>query len=248
MAVPDILTDDVALIADVDVVYDGDVADFYHELKADEDYWLCGTADIGYSAWRGKGILRDTGELKFFRRYSKFMSKQEREKLLIGVGFFAMNLKRCREEGAVGKWITFAKKNIKRVLLPEQDVFNICSWPKVKIVSSRYMAIAAYMPQYEKMTAEERAENSAWDDMYANPVQIHYASAIKPWKYPASPMAGKWFDACINAGMLHKWREWHGKLMAQQTRFTLARKILDWAFDIGHRRFRVVVAREKSGR
>jgi lipopolysaccharide biosynthesis glycosyltransferase len=246
MAVPDILTDDVALIADVDVVYDGDVADFYHELKADDDYWLCGTADIGYSAWRGKGILRDTGELKFFRRYSKFMSKQEREKLLIGVGFFAMNLKRCREDGAVEKWMAFAKKNIKRVLLPEQDVFNICSWPKIKIVSSRYMAIAAYMPRYEKMTAVERGENPAWDDMYANPVQIHYASGIKPWKYPASPMAGKWFDACVTAGMLHQWRAWYGKLMTDLTRFSLSRKIIDLIFCIGHRKFHLIFSREKK--
>jgi lipopolysaccharide biosynthesis glycosyltransferase len=248
MAVPDILKDDIALIADVDVVYNGDVADLYHELKAEEDYWLCGTADIGYAAWRGEGILRDSKELKFFKRYAKYMTAADRAKLIINVGFFAMNLKRCREEGATKKWFEFARANMGKVLLPEQDVLNICSWPKIKTVSSRYMAIAANWADYVKKDDVERKENPAWDEMYANPVQVHYVSGLKPWKYPNTPLAGKWFDACVAAGMFHKWREWYGKLMAQQTRFTLARKILDWAFDIGHRRFRVVVAREKSGR
>jgi hypothetical protein len=107
------------------------------------------------------------------------------------------------------------------------------------------MAIAAYFPKYQKLDDSSRKANLAWDDMYANPVQIHYASAIKPWKYPASPMAGKWFDACVNAGMLHKWREWYGNLMLRQNRFSLARKIIDIAFKIGRRCFRVVVVREK---
>ena len=245
MVVPDIIADDVVLIADVDVVYEGDVADLYHELKADEDFWLCGTADIGYAAWRGEGILRDSGELKFFKRYARYMNEHDRAKLIMGVGFFAMNLKRCREEGAVGKWFDFARANIGRVLLPEQDILNICSWPKIKIVSSRYMAIAAYWPAYKKKDEAARKANLAWDEMYSNPVQVHFASGIKPWKYPNSPLAGKWFDACVAAGMLHRWREWYGKLMAEQTRFMLARKIVDWTFGIGHRTFRLLVAREK---
>ena len=248
MSVPDILDDDVVLIADVDVVYEGDVAELYHEMNAEEDYWLCGTADIGYAAWRGAGILKESGELKFFKRYFRFVDGEDRKKLVMGVGFFAMNLKRCREGGAVQKWFSYAKANVKKLLLPEQDVMNICSWPKIKIVSSRYMSIAAYMPRYEKMTNEERCKNPAWDDMYANPVQIHYASGVKPWKYPASPMAGKWFDACVSAGMLHRWREWHGKLMSQQTRFSLSRKIINLTFKIGRRCFRIVVAREKTRR
>ena len=248
MSVPDIIDDDVALIADVDVVYEGDVAELYHEMNAEEDYWLCGTADIGYAAWRGAGILKESGELKFFKRYFRFVDGEDRKKLVMGVGFFAMNLKRCREEGAAEKWFSYAKANVKKLLLPEQDVMNICSWPKIKIVSSRYMSIAAYMPRYEKMTNEERCKNPAWDDMYANPVQIHYASGVKPWKYPASPMAGKWFDACVSAGMLHRWREWHGKLMSQQTRFSLSRKIINLTFKIGRRCFRIVVAREKTRR
>ena len=246
MAVPDILDDDVALIADVDVVYEGDVADLYHELKADEPFWLCGTADIGYAAWRGEGILRDSGELKFFKRYAKCMNGNDRAKLIMGAGFFAMNLKRCREEGATKKWFDFACANISKLLLLEQDVLNICSWPKIKVVSSRYMAIAAYWPEYMKKDEAARKANPAWDEMYSNPVQVHFASGIKPWKYPNTPLAGKWFDACVASGMLHRWREWYGKLMLQQTKFMLARKIVDWSFGIGRRTFRFVVAREKK--
>jgi lipopolysaccharide biosynthesis glycosyltransferase len=248
LAVPDLIDDDVALIADVDVVYEGDVADLYHEIRGEDDFWLCGTADVGYAAWRGEGILRDVGELKFFKRYLKRMNAENRSKLIMGAGFFAMNLKRCRADGATEKWFAYAVENIDRLLLLEQDVLNICSWSKIKIVSSRYMAIAAYMPRYEKMTNEERCKNPAWDDMYANPVQIHYTSGVKPWKYPASPMAGKWFDACVSAKMLHRWREWHGKLMSQQTRFSLSRKIINLTFKIGRRCFRIVVAREKTRR
>jgi lipopolysaccharide biosynthesis glycosyltransferase len=244
MAIPDIIKDDIAIVADVDVIYESDVADLYHELKPEEDYWLCGTADIGYAAWRGSGILKNAGDLKFFRRYSKLIRKEDQKKLVMGVGFFAMNLKKCREEGATQKWFDFARTNICRIILPEQDVLNICSWPKIKIVSSRYMAIAAYWPDYEKLSEEAKMANPAWDEMYANPVQIHFATGIKPWRYPDSPLAGKWFDACVAAGMLHRWRIWFGKLTEKQTQFMLARKIIDWAFSIGRRTFRIVLARE----
>lgn len=244
MAAPNLIDDDVALIADVDVVYEGDVADLYHEIRAEDDFWLCGTADVGYAAWRGEGILKNAGELKFFKRYFKRVNAENRSKLIMGAGFFAMNLKRCRADGAAEKWFAYAVENIDRLLLLEQDVFNICSWPKIKIVSSRYMAIAAYWPDYEKLSEAAKMDNPAWDEMYANPVQIHFATGIKPWRYPDSPLAEKWFDACVAAGMLHRWRIWFGKLTEKQTRFMLARKVIDRAFSIGRRTFRIVLARE----
>lgn len=236
---------DVALVSDVDVVYADDVAQLFEELHPDEDIYLCGTPDIGYSSWRGQGILRDTGAPKPFRRYERLMTEEERRKLLIGVGLFAMNLRLCRKDGMTERWFEFARGNFKRLILPEQDVLNICCHPKIKAVSSRFMAIAGHEPEYRALSGQERAANPAWDEMYANPVQIHFASGIKPWKYPQCACSRAWFEACLSAGLFDRWRTWYAYFTDPQMRTTFGRKLIDLHIPMGKSTIHIQCHREK---
>lgn len=237
MLVPELLMQyDTVLISDVDVVYSGDVADLYFELSGDEDFYVCGTEDVGYASWRRRGILKDSGAHKFFRRYFKQMSQEERDRLIMGVGFFAMNLRLCRQDGMSKKWMDFAIGNFGRLLLPEQDVINICCHPKIKLVGSRYMAIAGFEPDYRRLTDAERAANPAWDEMFLNPVQIHYASGIKPWKYPQCPYSRPWFESCLAAGLFDRWREWYARFMQPYTQMALGKRLVDCAVPLGRGR------------
>jgi len=248
MLVPDLLPQyDTVLVSDVDVVYAGDVADLYFELDGDENYYVCGTADVGYASWRGHGILKDMGAPKFFRRYFKKMSQAERDRLVMGVGFFAMNARLCRRDGMGRKWMDFAIGNFSRLLLPEQDIINICCHPKIKLVGSRYMAIAGFEPAYRSLTAEERAANPAWNEMFANPVQIHYASGIKPWKYPQSACSKQWFEACLDAGLFDRWRDWYARFMQPYTQMTMGKKLVDCAIPLGRgRKLHLRLHKEKA--
>ena len=233
MLVPDLLPQyDTVLVSDVDVVYGGDVADLYFELKSDEEYYVCGTGDVGYASWRQSGILKDSGAPKFFRRYLRKMSQDERDRLTMGVGFFAMNAKMCRRDGMCSKWLDFAIGNFSRLVLPEQDVINICCYPKVKLISSRYMAIAGYEPNYSKMTESERKANPAWDEMFAHPVQIHFASGIKPWKYPQCPCSKLWFEALLASGLFDRWREWYESYMLPYTSLSTGKSLFDFTIPL----------------
>ena len=171
MSIPDILPQyDVVIVSDVDVMYADDIASFRAAIHIDENCYLCGTEDVGYAAWRGRGILRDVGIPRFFGRYERQMTPDEREKLTLGAGFMLMNSRKCREDGMPEKWMSFARNNFHRLVLLEQDVMNICCAPAVKVVSSRFMAIAGYEPAYRNLSDSDRTANPAWDEMFAHPV------------------------------------------------------------------------------
>lgn len=220
MMLPDILPQhDMVVVTDVDVAYSGDVASFFSAaVEGGDDFYICGTADIGYASWRGRGILRDIGAPHFFRRYQRNMTSEERGKLVVGMGLTVMNLSLCRRDGMTARWFDFARQNFDRLVLLEQDVMNICCSPKVKVVSSRFMAIAGYEPTYRGLSEAERKANPAWDEMFADPVQMHYASGVKPWKFPHSACSEMWFKACLAAGLFDRWRGWYWNYMKPQLR------------------------------
>ena len=238
---------DVAIVSDVDVAYADDVASFFDAAGGDDDFYICGTADVGYASWRGRGILRDRGAPKFFCRYLRNMTDDERGKLVVGMGFTVMNLRACRSDGMVGHWFDFARKNFDRLVLLEQDVMNICCAPRVKVVSSRFMAIAGFEPEYRSLSEVERAANPAWDEMFANPVQMHYASGVKPWKFPHSACSELWFEACLSAGLFDRWRAWYGNFMTPQLRTMFGKSLLDIRIPIGKRDFHLQLHKEKRG-
>lgn len=233
LLIPDLFPQyDRVLVSDVDVVYAGDVAPLYDELAADEEVYVCGTEDVGFSVWRARGILKDSGAPSCFKRYDRNMSQEERSRLFMGVGLFVMNSRLFRRDGMSEKCIEFARNNFDRLVLPEQDVINIVCHPKVKLVSSRYMAIAGYEPNYRRLTDAERAANPAWDEMFANPVQIHYASGIKPWKYPQCPCSKLWFEALLASGLFDRWREWYDSFMLPYMRMATGKTFLDFTIPL----------------
>ena len=248
MMLPDLFPQyDLVIVSDVDVAYADDIASFFDAFGENEDFYVCGTEDIGYASWRARGILRDGGAPKFFKRYQRNMTAEERESLRIGMGFIVMNLRLCRADGMTARWFSFAQGNFDRLVLLEQDVINICCAPKVQAVSSRFMAIAGYEPAYRSLSEAERAANPAWDDMFAHPVQIHYASGVKPWKYPYSACSGLWFQACLSAGLFDLWRARYWHFMAPQFRTMFGKKLLDVRVPVGKRVFHLQLTKESVG-
>lgn len=227
---------DVAVISDVDVVYADDVALAFDALRADGPALLAGPLDISYAAWRGEGILRDLGAPKSLRRYATRFTPEERARLRLGAGLMTFNLRRMREERLTERFMAFARGNFHRLILPEQEVFNLVCGDHTQAYPPHMMAIAGYHAHYLRMTPAERQDNPAWDAMFAHPVQIHYASGVKPWKYPASPLADLWFDALLGSGLFARWRAWIDDVLHHEERLRKRRRLLLWQIPLSRRR------------
>ena len=221
------------VVADLDVVYAGDIAEMYNGLSEEEDVYMLGVEDIGYAAMRETGILKEYGAPRFFKRYYRQMSKEERSKLVLNTGFFCMNLELCRKNRLTERCIQFAKDNFDRLVLLDQDILNICCAPRIKKAPSRFMAFAEYEPVYRNLTPEQLYGNPSWEEMYANPLMIHYTSGIKPWKYPQSACSRLWFEACMRAGLFDEWRKWYANFMMPQTRTMTGKRLVNAAIPLG---------------
>lgn len=243
--VSDLLPDhDIALLADVDVVYRRDIANVYNALAPDEPFYLAGVQSPAYASWRNEGLYPN--ERRGSKKYFSLFSAEERDRMVLTAGLLVYNCSRIRADGIVRKWIDCATSNAHRLLLPEQDVFGlVCGRSGVKPLSWGLMADALASVRYGSMTPAERAANPTWDEMYASPLQIHYASPIKPWKFPDMPMAGLWFDACIRAGLFHRWREWYGKFAQPMEDWLRSKKLFSASFRIRGRELTFSLTKRK---
>lgn len=196
-----------AIIADVDVIYEDDVAKTYAQLADDSDEYVAGGRDLAYAAWKGEGLFPK--RKRWMKRYFKLYTEEERSKQSIGAGLMVFNLRKLREDGITQKWWCWAKENVKRLILPEQDIINQVCYPKIKTLPWNHMAIAPF---------RYLGEESVSKVMFSAPIQVHYATAKKPWLCPDVPMADKWFAACIRAGAFKLWKRCYSERLCESGR------------------------------
>lgn len=210
MLLPRLFPDcDRLLVLDADTVYNDDVAVLCDEVAGCDDFYLAGAWDQCYARWHCKGLIPDGRVV--MSNYSVHWTEDEREKLIVNAGLMVLNCRKIVADGIVDKWIEMTKRDFGRLTLPEQEVMNFVCDERVLPLSWRSMAYAHFYPEYYKMSDSERQANPVWIEMFENPVQIHFTDRNKPWQYPALPMAGLWFDACIRAGLFDEWRKWYGQ-------------------------------------
>ena len=191
LSVPELLpNEDIVVLADVDVVYEDDIARSFDELKVTDDIYVAGGRDPAYSAWRGEGLFPNRPKMQ--RKYFKLYTQEERDRQFLAAGLLVFNCRKLREDGIVKKWREWALKNVHRLILPEQDIINQVCAPKLKALPWNHMAIA---PNFAKVPG------SCWDEMYTNVVQMHYASYKKPWKFADCAMSELWYAAADRAGV-----------------------------------------------
>lgn len=214
---------DIAVVADVDVVYQDDIAKAFNALEPGK--LVAGVYDLGYAAWHREGLF-PTGR-PLIKKYLRTYTREELDDLRIGAGLLVYDLKGLRDGGWPAKWTAFAKRNAHRAILPEQEVINLTLGDKIQLLPLGFMAVAEHAAAYDRMTDWQRRANPAWDEMYAAPIQMHYASKIKPWKYPGSSRAELWFDACTRAGVVETWRKWYAEFSRPMVEDSLAKTVLN---------------------
>lgn len=90
-------------------------------------------------------------------------------------GMFLGNLAYWRKYNSQEEFIRNAKKFKNKMLFPDQDIFNITFYKKMKYLPLQYNVYASIR---EDNFPEERIES------YKDPIIIHWADYRKPWEYP----------------------------------------------------------------
>lgn len=178
---------DTIVIADVDVVYLGDISAGYLAFEQEDDYYLAGV-----KAPRLKGSW-----LEYFsnQSYAHF-TPEERQALMTGAGYWIFNLKKMRADKCEEKFIDYALKNADKIRQPEQDTVNIICYPKIKLLPLQTVVCTFF---YDLYNTPEALDN---DMIYSrqelqqaldNPIQLHYATSVKPWNMPDCTKSEIWY-------------------------------------------------------
>lgn len=184
------------IISDVDVVFLGDVSESYTSFDQNEDYYLAGVKMIGKMKW-------------YMDQYLDRFSTEEVEKLsgFCG-GYIVFNLKKLREDNMEEKFVKCFEEDGHRINQMEQDVLNLCCYPKTKRLPLKYVA-CSYM--WDVYKTEEDKETDIWyskeeiEDAMNHPVQLHYATSTKPWKNVDCTMSKVWFEYLAKTPFLQEY-------------------------------------------
>ena len=189
---------DKIIVSDVDVVFLNDISESFFEIDASEDYYLAGTKIIGKMKW-------------YMDQYLQWFSKEEVEKLsgFCG-GYIVFNLKKLREDHMEEKFIRCFETEGHRINQMEQDVLNLCCYPKTKKLPLKYVACSYMWDEYK---TEKDKETDIYytkeeiEDAMNNTVQLHYATSTKPWKNVNCTKSEVWFKYLIKTNFLREYLE-----------------------------------------
>ncbi len=186
------------IVTDVDVVFLSDISNEYNDFDVNEDFYLA-----GFKCFVLKGSFLENHHNLYKDKYSY----EEMEKLKIGAGYLILNLDKIRNEKLEEKFINFAIDNAERLIQPEQDVLNLVAYPKIKYLKSNAV-VCTYM--YDVYKSEDDFHNDlnwdAKDIKYAmeNPVQLHYATSVKPWKNIGCTKSDVWFSYLLKTNFFYE--------------------------------------------
>jgi len=172
------------VVSDVDVVFLNDISESYTSFDVNEDYYLAGIRMIGKYNW-------------YLNIYKENFTDEEIEKLsgFCG-GYIIFNLKKIREDNLEDAFIKCFEENGDRINQMEQDILNLCCYPKTKLLPLKYLACSYMWDEYK--TDKDKETDGFYskkeiEDAMENTVQLHYATSKKPWKCVDSTKSDVWF-------------------------------------------------------
>lgn len=180
------------IITDVDVVFCGDISESYFSFEPDEDFYIAGVKGIGKM-------------MHFMDAYKKDFTEEEIQTLQIGAGYMIYNLKKMREAFIEEKLIKCLEKNSKRVRQPEQDILNLVCYPKIKYLHLKYMTCTYLYDLYKNeddFKNDSQFSEKELKEAFYSPVQLHYATHIKPWLNPSCAKSEEWFKYLVKTPFL----------------------------------------------
>lgn len=197
---------DKIIITDVDVVWAGDISKSFFLFDADDDYYLAGV---------NCGCKKNSYLEECINNYKKEFTAEEIAKLKFGAGYLIFNLKKMRQDNIEQKFVDYLEINAPRLKQPEQDVINIICSDKALMLPLNSM-VCTYLFDLYKNDEDKKCDYtySAKELTYAmnNPIQLHYATVIKPWLHPSiCTKSEEWFNVLLKTPFFGDWLEFYVK-------------------------------------
>jgi lipopolysaccharide biosynthesis glycosyltransferase len=176
---------------DVDMIFKGDISKSFY-LNQNADFLVEGI----------RTIFKDTEKV-----WEKANYTPEEKKILsksICAGYIILNLKQLRETDAGAEMRTYYKNNLENLILPEQDVINICCYPKIGYLPYSCMVdVNSYSITTTSIFCDDLNDAEfLFTESLKNPVVIHYAGYNKPWNSFVIKKWSSWMQEVIDAGLI----------------------------------------------
>lgn len=223
------------MISDVDVVYLNDISENYSNFKNLDDYYFAGC----------KGLInKDAYHDNVVSEYRQDFSENEIEKLTTGAGYYVFNLEKMRSDNIESKFIEFAHQHAKRIRQPEQDVINLICHPKIWYLPANSMVCSYAYDMYptEQSYATDlnySASEVSW--ALQNPVQLHFATKVKPWNTPNCTQSAIWHHYLFQTPFGTD----HLETLQKHISLGQSKTVLDWKVPFSARN-RIVIKKTRS--
>ncbi len=201
------------IVTDVDVVFLGDLSPSYIDFDVNGDYYIGGIKPIG----------KINAYLENYR--SKWTDEEIKKLGHICGGYLVANLKKIREDNMEEVFVNSFIENGYRLNQMEQDILNLCCYPKIKYLPLNYVA-CSYMWDFYDLEEEHYHDENYKDkeikDAMSHPIQLHYATSIKPWKNINCTKSEEWFKYITKTPFLEEYLE----QLAKQANINSENKLL----------------------
>jgi lipopolysaccharide biosynthesis glycosyltransferase len=159
------------IVSDVDVVFLGDLSPSYFSFDATEDIYVAGVGGVGKI-------------LHILDSYKNGFSQDEISKIVINAAYMVFNLNKMRKDNLEASFLRYAESNHLRILQLEQDVINLCCYPKIKFLPLRNVMCNYVYDLYK--TEEDFNNDKAFSrlelkEAMEDPILLHYPGVKKPW-------------------------------------------------------------------
>lgn len=167
---------DKIIIADVDVVYLGDVSREFIAFDVSDEVYFAGCQGLCLEgSWVHKYLVDE---------YRDDFSPEEIDKLTTGAGYYIFNLNKMRKDGTQDRFIDLAISNSHRIRQPEQDVISLVCHPYIKLLSPNSVVCGFHYEMFSKIEDAKHDlhySEAQVRDALSNPIQLHFATNVKPW-------------------------------------------------------------------
>lgn len=211
------------ITSDVDVVFLNDISKSYFMFDEDEPYYLAGIKPVGKI-------------MHYFNGYKQWFSDEEISRMTFCGGYLVMNLREMRKFDMESKFIDFFEKNAHRLNQAEQDILNLCCYPKIKYLPCATLVCSYLYDLYktdEDLKNDSQFSEEELREAYKRPVQLHFATSTKPWKDIACTKSEEWFKYLVKTPFLREYLEKLNEKLCDNSRFvgksfSLGRLTLSW--------------------
>jgi lipopolysaccharide biosynthesis glycosyltransferase len=218
------------IVSDVDVVYLDDIAPTFDAIG--EGHWIAGVPGVDMPA-------------AHWDAYRPDFTEQEIAALRIGGGYLVMDLEALRREGVEARLCEYGAANAHRLRQAEQDILNLCCQGRISHLPLRTMVCNYFYDMFRDPAALDRDRlhgRAELEAALAHPIQLHYATRVKPWNDPGSTRADAWWQVLARTPLLGRALE----ALARRLRLAEAKKGVTLRLPISRRKsLYLEVGREK---